>query len=101
MEKYKEKVPDVSDPNQNIEITCNSKLKFYITWRSTYQKGAEKLVKDELKVPYVVYIYLGNTPILNIQSFSRRYHFRLWIFASTGEYFYYWHWRVLPNVLTK
>ena len=27
-EKYKEKVPDVSDPNQNVETTCNSKLKF-------------------------------------------------------------------------
>ena len=27
-EKYKEKVPDVSDPNQNIETTCNYKLKF-------------------------------------------------------------------------
>ena len=26
--KYKEKVPDVSDPNQNDETTCNSKLKF-------------------------------------------------------------------------
>ena len=26
--KYKEKVPDVSDSNQNVETTCNSKLKF-------------------------------------------------------------------------
>ena len=26
--KYKEKVPDVSDPNQNVETTCNAKLKF-------------------------------------------------------------------------
>ena len=26
--KYKEKVPDASDPNQNIETTCNSKLTF-------------------------------------------------------------------------
>ena len=26
--KCEEKVPDVSDPNQNIEKTCNSKLKF-------------------------------------------------------------------------
>ena len=25
--KYKEKVPDVADPNQNVETTCNSKLK--------------------------------------------------------------------------
>ena len=26
--KCKEKVPHVSDPNQNVETTCNSKLKF-------------------------------------------------------------------------
>ena len=26
--KCKEKVPDVSDPNQNVETACNSKLKF-------------------------------------------------------------------------
>ena len=26
--KCKEKVPNVSDPNQNVETTCNSKLKF-------------------------------------------------------------------------
>ena len=26
--KCKEKVTDVSDPNQNVETTCNSKLKF-------------------------------------------------------------------------
>ena len=26
--KFKEKLPDVSDPNQNVETTCNSKLKF-------------------------------------------------------------------------
>ena len=26
--KYKEKLPDVSHPNQNVETTCNSKLKF-------------------------------------------------------------------------
>ena len=26
--KYKEKVPDVSDRNQNVETKCNYKLKF-------------------------------------------------------------------------
>ena len=26
--KYKEKIHDVSDPNQNVETTCNFKLKF-------------------------------------------------------------------------
>ena len=47
---------------------------------------------------YNVYLAI-NTAILNIQVFSRRYHFRLWVFALTGEYFYYRHRRVLPNVL--
>ena len=26
--KYKEKVPDISEPSQNVETTCSSKLKF-------------------------------------------------------------------------
>ena len=26
--KYNEKVPDVSDPNQNVETTCSFKLQF-------------------------------------------------------------------------
>ena len=26
--KYEQKVPDMSDTNQNLETTCNSKLKF-------------------------------------------------------------------------
>ena len=42
--------------------------------------------------------YLANTAIPNIQIF-RRYNFRLWVFASTGEYLYCWHWRLLHNVL--
>ena len=38
--KYKGKVPDVSDSNQNVETTCNSKLKFTEPKRFIYQKGA-------------------------------------------------------------
>ena len=48
--KYKQKVPpDMSDPNQYLETTCNSKLKFaelknfFIKW--VYD---EELVKNEL-----------------------------------------------------
>ena len=43
--KCKEKVPDVSDTNQNVETTCNSKLH---NLRFIHQKCAEKLVKDNL-----------------------------------------------------
>ena len=46
--KCKEIVPDVLDPNQNVQITCNSKV--YITEKFIHQKGAEKLGKDELYV---------------------------------------------------
>ena len=54
--KYKQKVPDMSDSNQNLETKCNSKL------------------------------YVANTAIPEL--FSERYHFRLWVFTSTGEYIY-------------
>ena len=40
-EKYKEKVPDVSDLNQNVETICNSKLKF--TWlKDLFIKSVQK-----------------------------------------------------------
>ena len=48
---------------------------------------------------WIMYTYEVNTVILNIRIFCRRYHFRLLVFASTSECFYYWHWRVLLNVL--
>ena len=31
-------------------------------------------------------LYVANTAILERRIFSERYHFRLWVFASTGEY---------------
>ena len=55
--------------------------------------------KGCIKTTYHIQRWIANTAILNVQIFSKRYRFRLWVFASTGEYFYYWHWRVLPNVL--
>ena len=69
----------MSNYNQNIETTCNSKLKF-----------------TELKDLYIyiyIYIYIysnyvANTVYLKLQIFRERCHFRLLIFASIGEYFY-------------
>ena len=55
----------------------------YRTQRFTHQKGTEKLVKVELC------IYVANKVILKLRIFSRRYNFRLWIFALTPEYRYY------------
>ena len=47
--KYKGKVPDVSDPNPNVETTCNYKLKLRI--KDLFIKRVqEKLVKYELYV---------------------------------------------------
>ena len=86
--KYKEKVPDVSDSNQNVETTCNSKFKFTELKRFINEKGTETIVTDDLWA------------ILKFQIFSWIYHFRLWVFALTGEYFCCWHWRVLPKLLT-
>ena len=47
--KYKEKVTDVSDPNQNVVTTCNSKLKF------TQLKGLfiKKVQKNQSKMNYM------------------------------------------------
>ena len=46
--KCKEKVPSVSDSNQNVEITCNYKLRFIELKDLFITEGAEKLAKDEL-----------------------------------------------------
>ena len=46
--KYKEKVPDVSDSNQNVETTCNSKFKFAELKRFINEKGTETIVTDDL-----------------------------------------------------
>ena len=88
--KYKEKVPDVSDPNQNAETISNSSLynlKIYSS--NKCRKTSQRWI--------ILYVTVANTAaILNIWIFSWRYHFRLWVFASTGKYFYYWHWRDYP-----
>ena len=106
-EKCKEKVPDVSDPNQNVETKCYSNIKFTQLKRFIHQKGAEKLAKGECMYVYIyifiyIYIYilyiytyiyvagyiatnLANTAVVNIRILSRRYHFRFLVFASIGE----------------
>ena len=42
-------------------------------------RGCRKIVQR-----LIICMCLANTAILNIQIFSRRYHLRLWVFASTG-----------------
>ena len=44
-------------------------------------------------------MHVANRVILQLRIFNGRCHFRLCVLASTGEYFYYWHWRLLPKVL--
>ena len=44
--KYKNKVPDMSDTNQNIGTSCKSKLKL-TELKDLCNKGAKKLVKEE------------------------------------------------------
>ena len=63
--KCKEKVPDVSDSDQNDETTCNCKLKFTELKRFIYLKATEKLFKDELCC------YAANTAILKPRTSSK------------------------------
>ena len=44
-------------------------------------------------------MFVANTTILGLRIFSWRYYFRLWVFASTDENFYCWHWIALPKLL--
>ena len=79
---YKQKLPDMSDSNQNLETTCSSKFQFLKIFSSKgYRRTCQKWI-------------IANTAILELRFFSERYHFKLWVFALTGEYFYCWHWRV-------
>ena len=50
----------MSDPNQNVEITCNSKLNFTELKRFIHEKGAEKLVKYELWAIIKIQIFSGH-----------------------------------------
>ena len=89
-----EKLPDIFQSKcwNNMQFQTQAslqRLKIYST------KGCSQ---SKMYILYVC-IYIANTAILKLRIFSGRYHFRLWIFASTSEYFYYWHWRALPKVL--
>ena len=79
--KCKEKVLNVSDPNQNVETTCNNKFKF--------TKPKDLFIKGRRKTGQKCIMYVANTAILKLRIFSGRNHCRLWVFASAGEYFYY------------
>ena len=50
---------------------------------------------------WIVCMYLAKTAVLNIRIFRRRYYFKLCVFASTGEYLYYWHWWSITQCVTK
>ena len=63
--KYKEKVPYVSDPNQDIDTTCNSRLKF-TQLKDLFIVGYVK-TSQSLKMNYVCsYVAKPNTAIPNI-----------------------------------
>ena len=64
--KYKEKLPDVSDPNQNVETTCNSKLKF-TELKDLFIKRVQKNLS---KMNYIC--SYGNTAILKLRIFQRK-----------------------------
>ena len=61
-------------PNSSLQ-----NLKIYSLEKLLCKEGAEQLLCS----------YAANTAILKLRIFSGRYHFRLWVFVSTGEYFHY------------
>ena len=62
--KYKEKVPDVSNSNQNVEITCNSKITF-IELEDYPSKGCRKTNQRRI-------MFVANTAILKLNSNFQR-----------------------------
>ena len=90
-EKYEAQILDVSDSNQNVETTCNSKSSLQ-NLKIFSSKGCRKTNKWWI-------IYAANTAILKLRIFRGRYCFRLWVFALAGEYFYCWHWGALLKAL--
>ena len=84
------------------EATPNSSLlnlKIYLSKRCT--KTSQRWIYVDSLPAMFLPSYRANTAILNIWIFSRRYHFRLKVFASAGEYISYWHWRVYHPVCYK
>ena len=56
-----------------------------ITERFIHQKGAEKLVKDELYVASYTSLHSSST----YSNFQQKTSLQIKAFCSTGEYFYY------------
>ena len=63
-QNIKKKVPDVSDSSQNVETTCNSKLKF-TELKDLFIKRAQKN-----------HGCVTNTAIAELRIFNGRHHFR-------------------------
>ena len=79
--KYKQKVPDTHKSSlQNLKIFS----------AKGYWKTSQKWI-----------MYAASTAILELRFFSERYHFRLWVFPSTGEYFNCWHRYVMTHLKKK
>ena len=68
-------------PNSSLQ---NVKIHSSKGWRETSQRWI---------------MFVANTTTLEFRIFSWRYYFRLWVFASTDENFYCWHWIALPKLL--
>ena len=47
------------------------------------------------------WINICNAAIVKFWNFNGRFHFKLWDFGSSFEYFYFWHWIVFPRHYLK
>ena len=86
----------------NIKDTFAESLQLQMSvLHENLQSSKIYLSKECRKTSYsnMNYMYVANTAMLKTQNFSWRSHLTIWIFASTGEYFYYWHCGVLLKKL--
>ena len=88
--KYKEKVPDVSDPNQNIETKCNPNsslhnLKIYSS------KGCRKTSQRWIICTYAQLTQQFSLSEFLAEDITSNYGFLLWLVNTftigTGEYY--------------
>ena len=77
----------------------NKLLKEHLIPNSSLQNLKIYSSKGCIETSQIWIIYVANTAYLKLKIFGGRYFFRLWVFDSTCEHFFFWHWKALPKVL--
>ena len=83
---------------QNIKKFWQPKYWNVMQEQTQVNKSKDLCLKITDKLPKERLMYVNsNSTTLKFQR--KRYYFRLWVLAFSSEWFYRWHWRVLPKVL--